>query len=248
MLKQAIGHGGVFIRKAKRRNHAQVHSGNGLLETVLAAQPKFVGFDYLFSDLIADQQNTLQPGPATIQALRALGAAMAIEQTNLPVTTIPAGYTYFGQFVDHDITKQEVAKKTCQAIFDITRDEFFPLTIEQIRTNLTNERTAPFDLDSLYGAPARRRGAKMVLGPNAQNLPTNDPPFALPAGKDPPNNDLPRASVESKKFAARQALIGDQRNDENLIDWRSAICCVAICSISPLGKALRAGLVATHRC
>jgi hypothetical protein len=145
----------------------------------------------------------------TIAAVRDLGVAMAEAQSRLPPPPIPAGYTYFGQFVDHDITKQEVAPGD-RTLFDITGDDFVPLTAEQIHTKLINKRTAPFDLDSLYAKPAKRRGAKMVLGPNDPTLPANDPPLILPPGKDPATNDLPRA-------ADGQALIGDPRNDENLI-------------------------------
>lgn len=217
MLKQLIGHGVILTRKTKRRAYARAHANNGALDAAPSAQPLAGRFDYLFPQLITDPQNTLQPGQATIQALRDLGAAMAKEQSELPTTAIPTGYTYFGQFIDHDITKQEIAKKRDQTCFDITRDDFLPLTRQQIHTKLINERTAPFDLDSLYSDPAPRQGDQMVLGPNAKNLPKDKPASALPVGKDPANNDLPRAAQNSKKFKAKQALIGDPRNDENLI-------------------------------
>ena len=53
---------------------------------------------------------------------------------------MPAGYTYFGQFVDHDITR------------DTT-----PLNLQQTDPHaLTNFDTAMFDLGSVYGAgPAK---------------------------------------------------------------------------------------------
>lgn len=227
MLKQAIGHGGLFLRKAKRQTRTHTHLSNGAGHAIpaapsnttvnqLASQSQGNRFAHLFPELLADPQNTLPVGAVTIEALRALGAAMAAAESNLPATTIPAGYTYFGQFVDHDITKQNVAQQD-QEIFDITGDDFAPLPMEQIRDKLINERTAPFDLDSLYTKPARRRGDKMVLGPNAQTLPNNAPPNALPPGKDPANNDVPRAPAGHRRFTAGQALIGDPRNDENLI-------------------------------
>ena len=216
MLKQAIGHGGLFLRKAKRRtrtpSHAH-HTHNGADHAMpinpTAPQLQSGGFAYLFPELAADPGQTLPVGAVTIEALRALGAAMATAQSSLPPPPIPAGYTYFGQFIDHDITKQNVADPD-RDLFAITGNEFAPLTVEQIRTKLINERTAPFDLDSLYGKPAKRRGAKMVLGSNDPNLPANDPPLVLPPGKDPANNDVPRDQNG-------QALIGDSRNDENLI-------------------------------
>lgn len=220
MLKQAIGHGGLFLRKAKRKTRppAQVHPVHhsadhtmpaNTINQSLAPQRQGSGFAYLFPELVTDPRKTLPVGAVTIEALRALGAAMATAQTSLPPPPIPAGYTYFGQFIDHDITLQKFIGAD-ERLFDITRDTFDPLTMAQIGAELSNERTAPFDLDSLYAKPAKRQGHKMALGPNAQNLPHETPPFALPPGKDPANNDLPRG-------ADRQALIGDPRNDENLI-------------------------------
>ena len=49
---------------------------------------------------------------------------------------LPAGYTYFGQFVDHDITFDPVSS----------------LTRQNDPNALTDFRTPRFDLDSLYGA------------------------------------------------------------------------------------------------
>jgi hypothetical protein len=124
----------------------------------------------------------------------ALAAAM-IEQpgTFNPNTRIPAGYTYFGQFVDHDLT------------FDPTST----LGRANRPADLFDFRTPRFDLDSLYGAgpmaqpylydwsPDGRRGVKLLVGHN-------------PAGPEFAPEDLPRNDQG-------RALIGDARNDENLI-------------------------------
>ncbi len=219
MLKQAIGHGGFFPYKIQpdTHTHAQAaHAQNGAHHTDLitriqppAAQPQRGAFAYLFPTLAADPSKTLQVGAVTIEALRALGAAMAEAQSRLPAPAIPAGYTYFGQFIDHDITKQEIVTDD-EKRFAINGDDFAPMTAEEIQTKLINKRTAPFDLDSLYGESAKRDGAKMALGPNEQTLPNREPPLLLPPGKDPTNNDLPRDQDG-------EALIGDPRNDENLI-------------------------------
>jgi len=100
---------------------------------------------------------------------------------------IPAGYTYFGQFVDHDITFDPVSTLQRQNDPDA----------------LVDFRTPRFDLDNLYGrGPADQPylydpadPAKLALGR----------PVAQGSGA----HDLPR-------FGDR-ALIGDPRNDENLI-------------------------------
>src|ERR687887_1557182 len=72
------------------------------------------------------------------EALIALGKAMS-EPSSGPAARdnpdIPAGYTYLGQFVDHDITFDPVSSLQKQNDPDALRDF----------------RTPRFDLDSLYG-------------------------------------------------------------------------------------------------
>ncbi|MGJ5621397.1 peroxidase family protein [Sulfitobacter sp. MF3-043] len=112
---------------------------------------------------------------------------------------IPAGYTYFGQFADHDIT------------LDTT-----PLHVQAADPLATeNFRTPALDLDSLYAEGPRRSpqlyarlprppyptSNKFLIGATSAS-PAENVPTALP-------NDLPRNAVG-------RALIGDERNDENL--------------------------------
>jgi hypothetical protein len=102
---------------------------------------------------------------------------------------LPAGYTYFGQFIDHDITFDPVSSLTRQNDPD----------------GLTDFRTPRLDLDSVYGrGPADQPylyepdGLHLALGQRV----SDDDEFAGP--------DLQRR-------AGDRALIGDPRNDENLI-------------------------------
>jgi hypothetical protein len=99
--------------------------------------------------------------------------------------TIPAGFTYLGQFVDHDVTFDPTSS------FGRRHDP----------DGLQNFRTPRFDLDCLYlaGPKAspylydRRAPERFLLGRNqAQEL------------------DLPRNPQQT-------ALIGDPRNDENIV-------------------------------
>src|SRR5216117_2559431 len=97
---------------------------------------------------------------------------------------IPAGFTYFGQFVDHDLT------------FDPTSQ----LERDNDPDALVDFRTPRFDLDAVYGRGPDDQpflyeddGVRMLIGKNE-------------AGED----DLPRN-------AKGRALLGDARNDENLI-------------------------------
>lgn len=156
-----------------------------------------------------------QPGAAELQAFNGLEAfaknEMVEEQgansTKIAKTAtlrakldqqfnseIPAGYTYFGQFVDHDIT------------FDPT-----PLGARvQDPDGLHNFRTPRLDLDNVYGR-----------GPDDQpylyddTSPANAKRFLLGQVADSDFEgskltDLPRNTDG-------RALIGDMRNDENAI-------------------------------
>lgn len=104
-------------------------------------------------------------------------------------SAIPAGYTYFGQFVDHDIT------------FDPTSS----LQRQNDPNKLLNFRTPRLDLDNLYGR-----------GPDDQpylydtDLPSTQAKFLLGTIDGTTLHDLPRN-------AKGRALIGDPRNDENSI-------------------------------
>ena len=99
-------------------------------------------------------------------------------------TTIPAGFTFLGQFIDHDIT------------FDPTSS----LERQNDPTAIRNFRTPLLELDCVYGS-----------GPGASPYlyDKHDPAKLLIGTPDNPD-DLPRNGQNT-------ALIGDPRNDENLI-------------------------------
>jgi hypothetical protein len=103
---------------------------------------------------------------------------------------VPAGYTYLGQFIDHDLTFDPTPMSTT------LQSEGDPAAIR-------NFRTPRFDLDNLYGnGPSdnpffyQSDGVHFLIGKNK-------------TGED----DLPRNSEADDA----RALIGDPRNDENLI-------------------------------
>jgi hypothetical protein len=131
------------------------------------------------------------PGDLAIARLaRMMGKRAGLSTENLD---LPAGYTYFGQFVDHDVT------------FDPTSN----LQRANDPDALVDFRTPRLDLDSLYGSGPidqpflydwewqPHRGVKFLVGGN-------------PRGSGFAMQDLPRN-------ADGRALIGDARNDENLI-------------------------------
>jgi hypothetical protein len=114
---------------------------------------------------------------------------------------VPAGYTYFGQFVDHDLTMDRT---------DLALGE------NVSPTDLLQGRSPRLDLDSLYGAgPASPQSARFYAA-DGLHLRTGDtigvPPDAAKEG-----HDLPRAGTGRTAQARRTALIPDPRNDENLV-------------------------------
>ncbi|PSH56405.1 hypothetical protein CU103_29910 [Phyllobacterium sophorae] len=125
------------------------------------------------------------------------------------VSSIPAGFTYFGQFVDHDIT------------FDVSST----LDAETDANTINNMRSPALDLDSVYG-----RGPG--LDPFLYDFPASGPATAIklhrgtntPTGSGGPSNNadlsgmVPQTNWEVPRMqGTNTAVIGDPRNDENLI-------------------------------
>lgn len=118
---------------------------------------------------------------------------------------IPALYTYLGQFVDHDLTFDPASSLQQQNDID----------------GLTDFRTPRFDLDNIYGRgpddqpylyfrTSGKAAPKLLLGE----------PLTGGTKTTPPAADLPRNGgtlhLHHPKQPAR-AIIGDPRNDENVI-------------------------------
>jgi len=112
---------------------------------------------------------------------------------------IPAGFTYLGQFVDHDITFDP--NSSLQRMND--------------PEGLVNFRTPRFDLDSLYGRgpvetpylydQADPDGVKLLVGRIINNE----------GEREENQHDLPRNDFRDPTSPQQRALIGDPRNDEN---------------------------------
>ncbi|OLT10854.1 hypothetical protein BJF78_28380 [Pseudonocardia sp. CNS-139] len=201
-----------------RLSHGKVISGPN---TAAGAPVDLHDFDFLFPQLQDDPANLLPESPDTVKKLKDLGAVMVDpalgdvpDETNN--SEVAAVYTYFGQFVDHDITLEA---GTVGAT-GLVADGLEPLPVEEIRNDLRNTRTATLDLDSLYDAPAPREPGnpdRMDIG-DVTSLGGGAPPQQRPpraVGDD--KNDLKRKGPSSDPLVDREALIGDPRNDENTI-------------------------------
>jgi Animal haem peroxidase len=141
-----------------------------------------------------------EPGSKVEQGLQALGGKMRDSDSDEGRGRIPAGYTYFGQFIDHDLT------------LDIAR-------LEEASTEggRINHRTPFLDLEHVYaGGPNissflyRKHGADSHDGAESFLLGATGPSTILSEPLSSSCNDLPRN-------AQGIALVGDARQDENLI-------------------------------
>jgi hypothetical protein len=130
--------------------------------------------------------------------------------TPIPDSTVPAGFTYVGQFVDHDITLD------VSSSIDVATDA----------NTINNMRSPALDLDSVYG-----RGP--ALDPFLYEFPSAGPSSAIklklggntnlgpggPAGSSGNPGDM-RTQIDfdlPRVPGTNTAILGDPRNDENLI-------------------------------
>ncbi len=120
-------------------------------------------------------------------ALGGPGGIMHDVNSSSPDGTLPAGYTFFSQFIDHDITLDVTSNLHGEAVDDGEIND------------LPNLRSASLDLDCVYG-----------FGPEASPyLYDQEQDGRLLTGNKVNENDVPRNSDG-------RALIGDPRNDENI--------------------------------
>jgi hypothetical protein len=107
---------------------------------------------------------------------------------------LPAGYTYFGQFVDHDVTYDPTSS---------LRRANDPERLEDFRTPRLDldavYGSGPRDQPYLYDQQAQPAGALLLVGDSRAQF-----------GQGFAAEDLPRSERQ-------RALVGDPRNDENAV-------------------------------
>lgn len=167
-----------------------MHRQHGTGTRGLDAVPQAPSYEGRFGRMFRSLATFKQPDELLERLANGMREEAGISPDN---PEIPAGYTYLGQFIDHDIT------------FDPTSS----LQRMNDPEGLVNFRTPRFDLDSLYGSgPADEPfqydeasgGVKLLVGKGRHT----------DTGAETTDDDLPR-NVQGR------ALIGDPRNDENII-------------------------------
>jgi hypothetical protein len=140
---------------------------------------------------------SLPPLMAADADLEALANAMKDpnpDDPGLDNPHVPAGFTYLGQFIDHDIS------------LDLS-----PLSAKiEDPTMLQNFRTPGLDLDCIYGSG---------LGPHRFLYRQDGPRFLIGTATPSPdaqNVTIPPLPNDLERTRHGVALIGDHRNDENL--------------------------------
>ena len=160
------------------------HGINAMCKNDLEHQGRF---GRIFSNL-----NSNYNLPNELVSLGKKGGPMDGGTSRNPLSTIPMGMVFFGQFIDHDITLD-----TTSAL-DRVND---PNATE-------NFRTPALDLDNIYGSGPEanaflyKNGLYILTGKDGTGL-TNQ-------NSNHRNNDLVRNSEGT-------AIIGDPRNDENRV-------------------------------
>ena len=112
---------------------------------------------------------------------------------------VPAGYTYFGQFVDHDLTFDNTSSLNPA---DDGAKGRFP----------TNLRTPRFDLDSLYGDGPDAQ--PFLYGGDGASLLFKDGDVNSVGTTGQFSGQAPQDLLRSPNG---RAMIGDKRNDENVL-------------------------------
>ncbi len=143
--------------------------------------------------------------------LEELGRAMGDTGAPAGDSATPSGYTYVGQFVDHDIT------------LDVSSAIDSPTIVDA--TTINNMRSPVLDLDSVYGkgpaldaflyAPPKpgepASAFRLMVGTNLPFGPGGAGGVAGAGGM------LEHTDFDVPRTAAKTAIIGDPRNNENLI-------------------------------
>lgn len=190
-----LAHGATLSDQAETATADLMPIADGA--TVPCPQPS--RFDYLFRELQVSDSDRLPEDGNTAQTLIDLGNSMSDPEPPFD-SDIPSVYSYFGQFITHEIVLERTTSKTKLG------PETVPLAKDAI-PNLENARTPLLDLDSVYGPILSGDGKCYPVPVNGDEMAVERAGFSQVDGTDLPRELKP-------PFAAR---IGDGRNDANLV-------------------------------
>ena len=167
-------------------------------------------FGYFFPEAARSAACLLPRDEATVAALETLGTLVADPGTiSMPDpglnSSIPAIFTYFGQFIDHDITARTDRDGSLTAIG--MRNPVMPLDPDTVVQTLRNGRRPQLDMDHMFGDAPALAGSLVPARSESQTL--YDSTLRLNVFKAAERRDVPRD-------ATRAAIIADMRNDENI--------------------------------
>lgn len=114
------------------------------IEMDTAAQPTSGAFGYIFPDAPAFPKSDTM-----VAALDALGNSMFDPAIPSPDVDLAPILTYFGQFIDHDITAN--TDRRVEGVSEIDADPLVPTDRATVTDKLDNLRDGSLGLDSLYG-------------------------------------------------------------------------------------------------
>jgi Animal haem peroxidase len=205
------------------------------------AVQQFTPYCYMFPELANDDSQSLIPGcdpVRTREKLAEFATLLASKTTARKRSEIPAVYTYFGQFLNHDMSAPTGSmvpgpdRDGEGNIIDIGADLAGidklgrPASISPIIAHIRNQHDSPLTLSSLYGSGPFRAddGSRELYVPGEPLFElgkifhvVDDVEF-LPITKTSPELIVrERIHTWDLKRKPGKALIADQRNDENLI-------------------------------
>ena len=173
-----------------------------------ACRPKWP-FGYMFPELQSDPLNRLdENSDETIASLRELGRDGMKDPplAAAPGVPVPSIYTFFGQFVDHDITFERGSRD-----MDLAAPK--PIDPAELPYKIVNSRSPNLDLDNVYGPD--------LNGDLSPRDPSNPDKMRIDeVGTPPTSRGLPPGKDKYNDFPRRYdgtALIGDPRDDENVV-------------------------------
>src|SRR5262245_44958987 len=108
-------------------------------------------FKFLVKEIGPEGQ--LLADASTVEALDKLGAAMVDPSTSAnqepkpaQASTIPTVYTYWAQFLDHELTAR-TDRETKVSTIDVSAANLTPVPRDSVERNLLNRRTPAIELD-----------------------------------------------------------------------------------------------------